>query len=119
MPIVIDKELYDLVKQNADEIYKKPSAYKSGYIVKTYKQYGGEYEPDNKEHNLKRWYSEKWININPLLGKTGYKTYRPTVRINEKTPLTVEEIPLKRLKEQYRLKQKIKGYRNLPPFKEK
>ena len=38
MPIVIDKELYNLVKQHADEIYTKPSAYKSGYIVKTYKK---------------------------------------------------------------------------------
>ena len=37
MPIVVNKELYDLVKQQADKIYKKPSAYKSGYIVKTYK----------------------------------------------------------------------------------
>ena len=48
MPIVIDKELYDLVKQKADEVYKKPSAYKSGYIVKTYKQLGGRYQDDNK-----------------------------------------------------------------------
>ena len=38
MPVVIDKELYNLVKQHADEVYEKPSAYKSGYIVKTYKK---------------------------------------------------------------------------------
>ena len=41
MHVVIDKELYDLVKQKADEVYKKPSAYKSGYIVKMYKQLEG------------------------------------------------------------------------------
>ena len=41
MPIVVDTELYDLVKKHADEIYKKSSAYKSGYIVKTYKRYYG------------------------------------------------------------------------------
>ena len=33
MPVVIDKELYNLVKQHADEVYEKPSAYKSGYIA--------------------------------------------------------------------------------------
>jgi len=116
MPIPIDTKLYEKVKKQADQVYKKHSAYKSGYITKTYVKHGGTYRDDGKEPTLKRWYSENWININPLLGKTGYKTYRPTVRMNEKTPLTVEEIPLKRLKEQYRLKQKIKGYKNLPKF---
>jgi hypothetical protein len=38
MPIVLDKELYNKAKQIADETYKKPSAYKSGYIVKLYKE---------------------------------------------------------------------------------
>jgi hypothetical protein len=116
MPIPIDKDLYNKVKEIADNVYKKPSAYKSMYIQKLYKKYGGEYEEDGSERKLSRWKSENWININPLLGKTGYKTYRPTVRINEETPKTIDEIPLKRLKEQYNLKQKIKGKKNLPKF---
>lgn len=117
MPIPKDKILYDKIKKQADLIYEKPSAYKSGYIVKEYKKNGGEYINDNKPKNLKRWFEgEKWININPLLGKTGYPTYRPTVRVNKNTPKTVEEIPLERLKEQYTLKQKIKGNKNLPKF---
>jgi hypothetical protein len=37
MPIPKNKILYEKVKMMADEIYKKPSAYKSGYIVKKYK----------------------------------------------------------------------------------
>ena len=37
MPIINDKNLYAKVKKMADEIYKKPSAYKSGYIVKNIK----------------------------------------------------------------------------------
>jgi hypothetical protein len=110
-----NKKLYNQVKEMADTIYKKPSAYKSGYIVKTYKQYGGEYEPDNKEHNLKRWFNEKWQDI----GHKDYPVYRPTVRINKNTPLTVNEIDKTNLKKQIKLKQKIKGYRNLPPFKKK
>ena len=48
MPVVIDKELYDFVKQKADEVYKKSSAYKSGCIVKTYKELGGRCQDDNK-----------------------------------------------------------------------
>ena len=52
MPVVVDKELYEYVKLKADDIYKKPSAYKSGYIVKTYKALGGRYEDDEKEKDL-------------------------------------------------------------------
>ncbi len=43
MSIPINKKLYEEVKNKADEIYKKPSAYKSGYIVKEYKRLGGKY----------------------------------------------------------------------------
>jgi len=116
MPVPINKDLYNKVKEIADIVYKKPSAYKSMWIQKMYQKYGGEYEDDGKEAKLKRWMDEEWININPLLNKTGYKTYRPTNRINEETPKTIYEIPIKRLKEQYNLKQKIKGNKNLPKF---
>jgi len=117
MPTPTNKELYQAVKDYADIVYDKPSAYKSGFIVKTYKKLGGTYKNDNKEHDLERWFKgEKWININPLLGKSGYPVYRPTIRVNDKTPKTVQEIPLKRLNEQYKLKQKIKGNKNLPKF---
>jgi hypothetical protein len=112
MPIVLNQELYDLVKKKADIIYKKPSAYKSGYISKTYKQLGGKYEDDGKPKNLKRWFSEKWKDV----GNMSYPVYRPTVRINKNTPLTVKEIDPKNLQEQIILKQKIKGSKNLPPF---
>ena len=120
MPIPLDKKLYEAVKAKADKIYSKSSAYKSGYIVKLYKKLGGEYAEDDQPHNLERWFEgEKWINVNPLLGKTGYPLYRPTIRANKNTPLTVGEIPLKNLKEQYKLKQEYKGFKNLPPFRAK
>jgi Family of unknown function (DUF5872) len=42
---------------------------------------------------LKRWYDEKWLNQR---GEVGYKNkgdiYRPTVRINDKTPITIQEL---------------------------
>ena len=112
MPTVIDKELYDLVKEQANKIYKKPSAYKSGYIVKTYKSMGGRYQDDNKTKNLKRWFLENWKDI----GNKDYPVYRPTRRISDKTPLTVSEIDKSNLIKQIYLKQKIKGNKNLPAF---
>jgi hypothetical protein len=53
MPIIVDKDLYNYVKNEADKIYKKSSAYKSGYIVKKYKELGGRYKDDNKEKKIK------------------------------------------------------------------
>ena len=115
MPIVLDKELYNKAKKTADDIYKKPSAYKSGYIVKLYKKLGGRYQDDNKSKNLKRWFNEKWQDV----GGESYPVYRPTIRINKKTPLIVSEIDKTNLIKQISLKQKIKGNKNLPPFKQK
>jgi len=119
MPIPKDKTLYEKVKKMADQVYTKPSAYKSGYIVKKYKELGGEYIDDNQSKDLKAWFKAKWTDINPNKTKTSYPVYRPTVRVNKKTPLTVKEIDPKQLKEQIKLKQKIKGNKNLPPFQKK
>jgi len=112
MPTPTDMSLYNSVKQMADKIYKKPSAYKSGYIVKKYKELGGQYADDNKPKNLKRWFSEKWTDI----GGQSYPVYRPTKRINKKTPLLPSEIDPTNLKNQIILKQSIKGKQNLPKF---
>jgi hypothetical protein len=115
MPIILDKHLYNLVKSEADLIYKKSSAYKSGYIVKRYKELGGRYQNDNKDKNLKRWFEEKWKDI----GNKSYPVFRPTIKVNNKTPLTVNEIDKKNLQNQIKKKQIIKGDKNLKPFKEK
>jgi hypothetical protein len=113
MPLIINKELYNQVKKEADQIYKKSSAYKSGWIVKTYKERGGKYKDDNKEKTLKRWFKEEWGDV----GGQTYPVYRPKIRINKNTPLTINEIDQQNLREQIKLKQKIKGKKNLPPFK--
>lgn len=115
MPTPMNKELYEAVKEYANIVYNKPSAYKSGFIVKTYKKLGGTYKEDNKEYDLDRWFKENWANI----GDGDYPVYRPSIRINSKTPLTINEIDAKNLKSQIKLKQKIKGEKNLPPFKAK
>ena len=115
MAVPVNKDLYNAVKEYADIVYNKPSAYKSGFIVKTYKKLGGTYRDDNKEHNLERWFKERWSDV----GNKEYPVYRPTIRINKNTPLTINEIDKKNLKSQIKLKQKIKGEKNLPPFKAK
>jgi hypothetical protein len=113
MPIVVNQELYNKVKQEADEHYKKSSAYKSGWIVREYKKRGGTYKDDNKPKNLKRWFKEMWRDI----GDEKYPVYRPTKRISKDTPLTASEIDPIQAQEQIKLKQKIKGKKNLPKFK--
>lgn len=115
MPIPKDINLYNKVKREADFVYKKPSAYKSGFIVKKYKELGGEYIEDNKPKNLKRWFQEDWKDI----GGKSYPVFRPTKRISMNTPLTEKEINKKQLQQQIELKQKIKGESNLPPFQKK
>ena len=67
------------------------------------------------QEDLRRWFKEKWQDV----GSKDYPVYRPTKRINSKTPLTLNEIDKDNLKEQIKLKQKIKGNKNLPPFKKK
>lgn len=112
MPIILDTKLYERARKDADLLYKKPSAYKSGFIVKRYKELGGTYKDDNQPKNLSRWFKEEWEDIANL----DYPVYRPTKRISKKTPLTINEINVKNLMEQIKLKQKIKGNKNLPKF---
>ena len=113
MPIPQDKALYARVKKEADEKYDKPSAYKSMWIVKTYKQRGGTYLEDGKEKKLDRWRREKWVDV---AKQDQYPVLRPTKRISKDTPLTVKEISTKELNKQIKLKQKLKGDKNLPAF---
>jgi len=119
MPTPIDTELYEQVKNHIRSIYKKPSAYASGAIVREYKRLGGRYKEDGDPKKLQRWFKEDWIDINPMLGvddKNAYPLYRPTKRVNRETPTILQDIPLDRLKQQYKLKQIYKGNRNLPSF---
>jgi len=115
--MINNPELYEKAKQIADETYSKPSAYKSGFIVKKYKELGGTYSGDKpNKTGIARWFKEDWQDVNPFPSKTSYPVYRPTKRISKDTPLTVDEINPINLAEQSRLKQRIRGKTNLPPF---
>lgn len=115
MPIPIDTSLYEKAKRIADKIYKKSSAYKSGFIQKKYKELGGRYKDDGKPYELKRWFRERWVDV----GREDYPVYRPTKRITKDTPLTVSEIDKGNLQRQIALKQLYKGEKNLPPFEKR
>jgi len=92
MSKVLNPTLY--AKAKAKYKNMKHSAYKSGLVVKAYKEMGGKYggkKPTKK--GLSRWFKEKWRT------QTGKKTYqkrgdvfRPTKRITKKTPTTYKEL---------------------------
>jgi hypothetical protein len=108
-------ELYETAKKIADETYDKPSAYKSGFIVKKYKELGGTYSGKKENKGIGRWFKEDWKDI----GGKEYPVYRPTKRVSKDTPLTASEIDPIQAKKQIKLKQIIKGDSNLPKFEEK
>ena len=73
---VKNPELYKEAFRIADNTYERPSAYRSMYIVRKYKELGGLYEGDAKskakakEANKQRtdnWRKEEWIQIKPYL----------------------------------------------------
>jgi hypothetical protein len=57
----------------------------------------------------------KWKDV----GNKAYPVYRPTIRVNKYTPLTIDEIDKTNLKKQIKQKQIIRGERDLPPFQKK
>lgn len=111
--------LYEKAKKIVYAQYSKPSAYRSGALVKKYKEMGGTYKDDGKEKPLKRWFKEDWRNVDPGKTKTSYPVYRPTKRVSKKTPLTVGELDPADLKAKSKKKQQIKGKSNLKPFQKK
>lgn len=119
-----DKDLYEKIKKEIYLKYPKHSAYRSGLIVKKYKE---EYEKKYKNNNayfgkkdnskgLIRWFNEEWKNQR---GEIGYKKkgdiYRPTKRINKDTPITINELTKKQIENAIKEK-KTKG--RVKKFKE-
>ena len=122
MPAVpLDRKLYAAVKRRADEVFSKrtfgasggaaPSAYKSGWIVKTYKTEGGRYAGGHDAASgLSRWFREKWIDVNRRAGGSykscgrrrassggKYPLCRPSRRVSAQTPRTLQELSRRQL----------------------
>ena len=96
----LDMKLYNEIKDKVWKMYDKPSAYRSGMLVKLYKEAGGRYSGDKDKHTpLNRWFLEKWKSDK---GTTNYphknSVYRPTVRVTEETPTTFSELTPEELK---------------------
>jgi len=104
MNIPTDMKLYEQVKNEIFLKYPKHSAYRSGLLVKTYKekfqQKHGNKEPYNgkekQTQGLNRWFKEEWKNQR---GEVGYQSqgdiYRPSKRITKDTPKTLNELSKK------------------------
>lgn len=114
MALPTNKKLY----QKAKDKYKnmKHSAYKSGLVVKAYKDMGGKYSGEKpKKKGLSRWFQEAWAT------QEGKKTYqkkgdifRPTKRVTKDTPTTINELSKKEIKEAQKEKKetgKVKKYK--------
>lgn len=112
--IPVDEKLYNKIKKNVYNKIKKHSAYRSGILVKQYKNafkniYGTKKQPykgkKTYKKGLSRWFKEEWKNQR---GEIGYKykndVYRPTKKITKKTPKTYKELSKKQLKKARRKK---------------
>jgi hypothetical protein len=136
MPEPINKSLYKKVKKMADKKFSsKTGIYKSSWIVKEYKRLGGRYsgkKPNVKSPGLKRWYKEKWIDLNRpirnskgkivgyrpcgrpnLKSKNKYPLCRPSKRITFKTPRTYKQISDKSITKAKREKSRIRNSGNI------
>ena len=82
------------------ENVREPSAYRSGMLVKLYRESGGRYSGDKDEKDgLTRWYMEKWSSDKGTQGYTHKNSvYRPTVRVTKDTPATFAELTPEELK---------------------
>ena len=101
-----DINLYNQIKEKVFKEIPKHSAYRSGILVRRYKEAflkkhgnNNSYRGNKKEtEGLSRWFKEDWKNQR---GQSGYQKkgdiYRPTKKITNKTPATYQELTKKQL----------------------
>jgi hypothetical protein len=127
-------KLYAKVKREADAKFEsKTGVYKSSWIVREYKKRGGKYKSTSKKSSgLKRWYREKWVDLNrPIKNSSGkivgykkcgrtssknkekYPLCRPSKRVSAKTPRTYKEISKRSISKAQREKRKVTSHSNI------
>lgn len=110
-------EIKEKIKNDLDSKGKRWSAYASGRLVQEYKRRGGKYSgKKNDSVGLSRWYKEKWIDVChwPKKVSCGRKKFspkkfpycRPSVKITNKTPKTVQSLTQKERKKRCSTKRK-------------
>ena len=134
-PQPTNKTLYNYVKQLANKKFKSPSGiYRSSWIVKEYKRRGGKYSgKKTSSSGLKRWFKEKWVDLNrPIRNSKGkiigykscgrskvkgsknkYPLCRPSKRVNKGSPRTYHSISSKSISKAKREKSRIKSKGNI------
>ena len=117
-----DQNMYNRIKRKIYKDNPKHSAYRSGLIVKKYKEAykkkygaGSAYTGTKTKDGLTRWFSEKWeTEKGKKTYKAGGKIFRPTKRISKKTPATFSELSKKQIASAIREKAKkgrVKKYK--------
>lgn len=134
----LNKSLYKYVKRLADKKFlSKTGVYKSSWIVREYKKRGGKYrgkKPSYKSSGLKRWYKEKWVDLNrPIKNSKGkvigykscgrksanskskgkYPLCRPLKRVTSKTPKVVRSLSKRSIIKAKKQKSKLKHRGNI------
>lgn len=134
-PQPTNKSLYNYVKQLANKKFESKSGiYRSSWIVREYKKRGGKYSgKKSSSSGLKRWFKEKWVDLNRPIrnskGKiTGYKACgrskikgskgkyplcRPSTRVNKGSPRTYRSISSKSISKAKKDKSRIKSKGNI------
>jgi len=123
MPTATDPVLYEEAKDFIVSKYKTNSPFRSGAIVKKYKEmYKENHKSDNPftetnhPKNLTRWFDEKWVAVNPTQNMGGKPVFRPTKKVNSRTPQLLQDTASKVLKQQIALKQKTPITKRLPRY---
>ncbi len=97
----LDSEIYKKAKKKADETYKRNSAYKSMFLVKTYKDMGGRFKGKKELKGVSKWNKEQWVQVKPFLESNkkipcgqgeNAKACRPLKKIDSKTSITIPEL---------------------------
>lgn len=72
----LDRDLYDTVVEEAKHRFAVwPSAYASGWVVKTYKERGGKYagQARGQDTGLTKWFGEEWVDLSRPTADGGYE----------------------------------------------
>lgn len=105
--MIDNQKLYDKIKKKLYKEMPKNSAYRSGLLVKKYKEAGGTYSGEKTKKGLIRWFREEWKTQD---GKKTYQkkgdVFRPTKRISKDTPKTFNELSKKDIKKAQNEKKK-------------
>jgi hypothetical protein len=121
MSIPRDAELYKRMKRKVYKKYPQHSAYRSGHLVRQYKDaYDKKYPNDTRgpyigkkprktSGGLARWFAENWkSDTGQYYYSSKNSVYRPTKRVTSKTPLTFSELSSSEIKKAKKMK-KTKG----------